>query len=989
MARISDHNITPILEAAEKWKNTCFGNSGSIFGDEPIWSEKLLDQFREYFVEKPDHGEDDFFTKWEKQVKAGSPQLAKLAAEILWLYYLFPSNVNHTTKVDQICKVYNWSGESLDPNHIMLEALESGVGSAGMGYNMKRPDEIEYLFKVVTAFRKIDSARQKQLFEDPWDFSNWLDATSGSIADPNRIFRHILVYLLFPDTSERIASKHHKLKIQKYWQELARVAHIADEDSKLVALDKQLLQIRRDLEKESGGELVDFYFDNWFSQWNAEATKSSATFSVDEDSPEYGLHPLMQRFKSIMTDFVDFETPGTKLQDGELDYKHELLETFQSERREIETKLDQRDVAGVIEDLKRLIIPSKMVNWRGWDLMFGKPVNESASLELLNRIRKLSQGAYSKGKLEPIFELMDKHQLKPGWTLPTVLLWLWNPKEYYPVKSRYIREYAVLFGRKMKMAAPSSEHLDSYMKLGYETRDLLAPWEPNDWIDVQSFMWVLAGWKDEGAQLAAPFDKVFATLEEGSFLLDLMQKGLIALGLDEEGHSDPRLALTLPKYSKRDGTLRINFGAWVAMSILREKDGQRYFQFTCKEALVPRNTVTIDGDTTFTDKQGIKYPVIQITATECIENDISAILQESMRGLGQQFLNWKGSSYRQHHIPRLYDLFFDIETREELLATGLDPVKDQEIDKAEDGVTAIEIESSTSAYTKSDALNELFIDETTYDRMATLLRRKKNLILQGPPGVGKSYLAKRLAYSIMGEKDAKRVTMIQFHQSYAYEDFIQGFRPSGGNGASFEKRDGVFYRFCNKAATNPDQNYYFIIDEINRGNLSRIFGELMLLIEPDKRGEHYALPLTYTPEKNFFVPENVHIIGMMNTADRSLAMVDYALRRRFAFMDLKPAFSSEKFIAHLKEHQVPVAKAKRIQLAMAALNKQISESTRDLGEGYCIGHSFFCPTQTVKNVDQWYSEIIETEIQPLLEEYWADTDKSKIETEISKLKNGE
>jgi hypothetical protein len=239
----------------------------------------------------------------------------------------------------------------------------------------------------------------------------------------------------------------------------------------------------------------------------------------------------------------------------------------------------------------------------------------------------------------------------------------------------------------------------------------------------------------------------------------------------------------------------------------------------------------------------------------------------------------------------------------------------------------------------------------------------------------------------MGVKDKNRVSLIQFHQSYAYEDFIQGYRPSGGEGANFEKRNGVFYNFCERARRDPKQTYYFIIDEINRGNLSRIFGELMLLIEADKRGAEYELPLTYSPKEYFHVPKNVHIIGMMNTADRSLAMVDYALRRRFAFLDLKPAFKSEQFAVHLKEMSVSPELIKRIQNEMTSLNEAIRNDTHDLGSGYCIGHSYFCPTENVEDEAEWLEEILVAEIEPLLQEYWPDEKSDNIDRYISKLRS--
>ncbi|MFY9125687.1 MAG: AAA family ATPase, partial [Defluviitoga tunisiensis] len=263
-----------------------------------------------------------------------------------------------------------------------------------------------------------------------------------------------------------------------------------------------------------------------------------------------------------------------------------------------------------------------------------------------------------------------------------------------------------------------------------------------------------------------------------------------------------------------------------------------------------------------------------------------------------------------------------------------------------------------------DFLEEVFMNEKQYNTLVNLLTMKKNLILQGPPGVGKTFVAKRLAYSIIGEKDTERVTMIQFHQSYSYEDFILGYRPKE-NG--FELKTGPFYEFCKKASNDPtNREYFFIIDEINRGNISKIFGELLMLIEKDKRGEE--IKLLYTDEL-FTVPENLYIIGTMNSADRSIAIIDYALRRRFSFFDLKPAFESEKFETDVIEKNSN-PKFKALINTIKDLNKEISRDD-SLGEGFQIGHSYFCPNGgSVPN--EWLENIVEYEIIPLLKEYWYD-----------------
>lgn len=288
------------------------------------------------------------------------------------------------------------------------------------------------------------------------------------------------------------------------------------------------------------------------------------------------------------------------------------------------------------------------------------------------------------------------------------------------------------------------------------------------------------------------------------------------------------------------------------------------------------------------------------------------------------------------------------------------------------------------AYSIDEALDSLFLSREEFERILRLWQTKKNMVLQGAPGVGKSFVARRLAYALMDRKDPSRIEAVQFHQSYGYEDFVQGYRPTEGGG--FELRDGVFYRFCEIARADPGRPHVFLIDEINRGNLSKIFGELMLLIEPDKRSPDWAARLAYarSDEDRFYVPENVFLLGMMNTADRSLSMVDYALRRRFGFVTLEPAFGNPRFETYLAAQGVPASTISRIVGGMSELNAAIADDKVNLGPGYRIGHSFFVPSQAMGTLDGWFEQVIDAEIGPLLDEYWFD-DAAKADEWRSRL----
>jgi len=286
-------------------------------------------------------------------------------------------------------------------------------------------------------------------------------------------------------------------------------------------------------------------------------------------------------------------------------------------------------------------------------------------------------------------------------------------------------------------------------------------------------------------------------------------------------------------------------------------------------------------------------------------------------------------------------------------------------------------------YDRNTALAELFITDNQLDAALAALHRRKNLLLQGPPGTGKTFLAQRLAWLELGAMDERRVERVQFHPSYSYEDFVQGFRPDAAG--TFRLQDGVLVDVCRRATAEPDRPFFLLIDELNRGNVARIFGELLLLLEADKRGPAHAVRLPYSPAgaPRFFVPDNLFVIGTLNTADRSLTPLDYALRRRFAFVALAPEFGP-KLQVFLAEKDVPAPVVERLTSRLLALNETIADDP-ELGPDFCVGHSYFCQPPTAPDeAEVWYTLIVEQEIGPLLAEYWQE-EPSKATAELKRL----
>jgi 5-methylcytosine-specific restriction protein B len=279
--------------------------------------------------------------------------------------------------------------------------------------------------------------------------------------------------------------------------------------------------------------------------------------------------------------------------------------------------------------------------------------------------------------------------------------------------------------------------------------------------------------------------------------------------------------------------------------------------------------------------------------------------------------------------------------------------------------------SAPPAYTEEDALTELFISPEELAATLAGLRRRRALLLQGPPGTGKTFLARRLAWLLLGAKDERRIEVVQFHPSYSYEDFVLGFRP--GQDGQFGLVPGVLPLLCQRAAADPEHPYFLLIEELNRGNVARIFGELLVLLEPAQRGAAHALRLPYAPPDAplFFVPENLYVIGTLNLADRSLAPLDYALRRRFAFVNMHPQFG-EPLQALLRAAEVPEKVVEHIAERLPELNQAITDDP-ELGVDFVLGHSYFCvPPAAPPEATGWLRLVIEQEVGPLLADYWRE-----------------
>lgn len=802
-------NIAPILDAAEKWRDRCLLQGKAVFSNDDVWSLDNAQQLIKYFVENLNWGEGDFLGKLEQQLSPTTAGAKQLAAEMMWVMLLCPSNIGPNKKRENVDAILRWADIAVpENNEFYSDDVLVGVGSGGTAYNNLRWKELVYFVRLIDSLLRLDIEKRKALLNDRNVFVRWCEEVEGN---DNRQLRHMLLFLLFPDSSERIFGASDRLKIAKSFSNRPH-----KDLRKLSAreLDDLLADLRKELELRFQTKELDWYVpplnELWQRQKGAESEEISRedVLSAINEIDEIGVDSHAQ---SVYYDLIYNDRPYPPKLVYSLAYKHGTGE-----------ELDRNAFGG------------------------GEGTECFKVLRNLGFTINKKQEGISEPKTEVNYDSKKYWLVAPGSGGS-----YWN--EFYDQGLIGLGWNEVGDLRQYKSQEEVRERLIEMYPTGSESRvnDSLALWEFRE------------------------------KMQPGDILITKQgQKNYLGYGVVTSEY----------KYdTSRNGFMHIRKVDWKAKGVWPEESG----------------------------------PIVVKTLTD---------------------------------ITKYPDY---VERLRKLLGIGL-------------ATEPRNIAEMATPFSIEDATKDLFISPDRFRELLALFRKKKNMILQGPPGVGKTFFAKRIAYALMAEKAANRVGMVQFHQSYSYEDFIQGYRPDG---TGFKLKNGIFYEFCNRARSNPDQTFVFIIDEINRGNLSKVFGELMMLIEADKRGSDWAMPLTYGSnlDDKFYVPENLYLLGLMNTADRSLAMVDYALRRRFAFVDIEPGYNTDTFRSYLLAKGANDALITKIVNKMSLVNERIRKDATNLGKGYCIGHSFFCSIPAGEAADYtWYTNIINTELAPLLREYWFD-----------------
>jgi hypothetical protein len=1013
MARYADFPQETYV-AMQRIRETALSRFDSLFTPEKkLWSLENLRQFHTLFVERFDLGEGSFLEKWRKQLEGAGDNILQLAAELLYVQQFFTTVTGPERKLENVRTVLDWCSRPPSIPEWAIVGANRGL-ARDQSFNQQRPFHLAWLNEYLIHWQELPRADQNELLSDPWRFAQDVHAVnfSGGAYQP---MQEAWLYIAFPDSFEDISSRKYKQRIRDAFRDRL-------ENGSSGNIDKDLLEIRKSLTSQYGDGFY-FYRSPIVERWqqanlaghDIELIRQSRSrdrytdFSEEEKTAHRRVHEALRQLGEVAVDelggtrhYVLKLTSGFHPASGVRGDKPKDL-WFGVYRKENEDPfLGNPQVFMIVSDrgvewgFCPLTHPDVFTNQDikrrtreiARSVFEQLPAPESAEAkELEVQLAKTGKWHFrQKSRLEPnrsdfpslndwlSFVRSDEGARNAGGTIARYA----SVDEIDQVDFiEEVRQTAQLFRPLMDRVVA-----DAPPETAKRPVELPLVTTPN--ANLPPFRVLVRAFLDELAEArTGPFQKTDPLWNAMSEVKTSLEQFPAVRGRTD-------LLLTVSVGQGNWATV-----PWIALlntNVTRSTQEGIYVVFLIATDLNRIFLTLNQGTTNLVNDLGQREAQKRMTdianKTRMLIPDLAAagFVLDSKISLGGG--GWLAKNYE---IGTIAHMDFDVndlpsdERMNELLKVVLDAY-DRAVDVPPPEPTA-KVPPTPEPYGMDEALSELFLDQASLERLLAIWTGKKNLILQGAPGVGKSFVARRLAYLLLEARDARRVETIQFHQSYSYEDFVQGYRPDGRGG--FALQDGVFHRFCEKASLSPSLPHVFIIDEINRGNLSKILGELMLLIEHDKRGPAWSATLSYSQpdEPRFFVPENLYLLGMMNTADRSLSIVDYALRRRFSFFLLEPMFGSEKFVDFLVTRGVPKEIVALIVVQMTALNRAIGEDRANLGPGYRIGHSFFVPPEGFEYDPGWYRRVIETEICPLLEEYWFD-DLDKADSWHQKLLEG-
>ena len=1002
--------------AMHRIRETALVRFDSLFSPErKLWTLEHLRQFNALFVGRWDAGEGAFFERLRTQLEGGSDDIFQLAAELLYAQQFFTSVTGPERKIENVKTVLDWCTHPLSIPEWAVEGVQRWI-SRDQSFNQHRPYHLAWLSEFLIHWQELPEPTRTELLADPWRFAQEVRRVEFS-EGAYQPMQEAWLYIAFPDVFESISSRRDKRRIRDAFSNQLKNGSTDN-------IDADLLEIRKQLTSQEG-EGFHFYRPSLAEHWR--------DLDVAEQDPVISLTSSdialirQSRSRDKYADFSDEERAAYKRVHEALRKLGQMALAELGGARDYVLKLTSgfHPASGIRggkpkdlwfgiyrkENEKNFLGNPQIfmiVSSRGIEYGFSPLTHpdDFSNQEIKQRTRQIAKSVLEQLPVpgSPDASDLDAQLSKAGE-------WYFRRKQRLdPKQSEFNSLDEWLYFMRSDAGAQNAgggitryalgDEIDE-IDLMEEVRKIVRMFRPlMDHIvadappttALRPSPKILPSTPALGAALP-PFGDLlraflheFANARSGPFqktepLWNAIANLKARLEQFPAVQSRPELLVNIS----------VGLGTWAAVpwiALLNTRITQSAEEGVYVVFLVARELNYIF----LTLNQGTTDLVHELGQREAQKRmlDVASKTRPLISDLaGADFIldnniNLGGSGWRAKNYEIATIAHFDFgannippdDKMNELLTAVLNAyeraVNAPSAEPLAPGVIEIEPPPRPEPYGMDDALSELFLEQSAIERLVAIWEGKKNLILQGAPGVGKSFVARRLAYLLLGEKDSTRVDTVQFHQSYSYEDFVQGYRPDGKGG--FTLRDGVFHRFCEKANLSPGRPHVFIIDEINRGNVAKILGELMLLIEHDKRGPSWATTLTYSEpgEPLFFVPENLYLLGMMNTADRSLSIVDYALRRRFSFALLEPMFSSAKFRDLLLNREVPDEVVTLITTRMTALNKAVGDDRANLGPGYRIGHSFFVPPEDFEYDPGWYRRIVETEILPLLEEYWID-----------------